>query len=204
MNDAYFKLESRYKEIGILKSIRALTQWDNDVNMPNGGGALKSEQMKFLSGAIHDKITSPEIAELLAKSSFKNEWQKRNLELIEKEHFLSKAYDKDFVKKFTEACLVCELNWRRAKEENDYQLFTSYFSNVLKFVQEKSVISAELLELDPYDALLEEYDPGRKSKEIDDIFVNLESFLPDLIKNLRENSSQEDLLISLNSALPTG
>lgn len=200
MKDAYFELESLYKEIGILKSIRALSQWDNDVNMPKGGSSLKSEQMKFLSGLIHDKITNPEIAELLAKSSVENEWQKRNLNLIEKEHLLSKAYDKNFVKKFTEVCLFCELNWRKAKEENDYQLFADHFSKVLKFVQEKSVISSELLKLNPYDALLEEYDPGRKSKEIDDIFIDLESFLPDLIKNLREKSSQEDFIISLNAA----
>lgn len=199
MNNAYFELEAIFKEIGILKSVKALVQWDNDVNMPKGGSSLKSEQMKFLSGLIHDKITDPKIAELIAKSSSGDEWQKRNLQLIEQEHLLSKVYKKDFVKKFTEACLVCELNWRRAKEESNYKLFANYFSEVLKFVQEKSIINSEALNLKPYDALLEEYDPGRKSEEIDQLFNDLELFLPNIIKTLREKENKDNLVLSLSA-----
>lgn len=198
MQNAYDKLTSCFKEIGILQSISSLAQWDNDVTMPKEGYRLRQDQMMFLSGQIYQRLNNPKIAELIDKCENLDEWQQANLNLIRKSYLRNKAVDQKLVEETTKASLNSELHWREARKNNDFKLFSKYFSPLLKLVQETSNREAEVLNLSPYDALLDSYDPGRKSAEIDVIFSDLEAFLPNFIGKVREKQNNQKI-IQLNS-----
>lgn len=186
---AYDLLSNIFREIGVLKSISSLAQWDNDVIMPKGGVSLRSDQMIFLSGQIYQRLNDPKIAELIDQSEGLDDWQQANLNQIKKQYLRNKALDQKLVESLTKASLECELNWRDARKNNDFKLFSKYFSSVLKLTQEISEREGSLLNLSPYDALLDSYDMGRKSKEIDGIFADLEKFLPDFISNVKDKQA---------------
>ncbi len=196
MQKAYDNLKQHFKEIGLLQSISTLAQWDNDVTMPVGGASLRQEQMMFLSGKIYQKLNNPQIAELIDKSESEdlNDWQLANIRKIKKQYLHNKALDKDLVEATTKATLECELNWRESRKNNDFKLFAKYFAPVLKLVQETSKRKAELLNISAYDALLDSYDEGRKSAEIDIIFNDLENFLPNFITQVQEKQKSRKAL----------
>jgi carboxypeptidase Taq len=190
------ELNSLFKEIGVLQSIASLVQWDNDVMMPKGGAVIRQEQLMFLSSQSHQRLNNPRIPDLIAKAEMEDldEWQKANLQLIKRQYLHNNAVDKKLVEATTKATLVCELNWREARQNNDFKLFAQHFKEVLKLVQEASVRKSEALNLSPYDSLLDSYDPGRKSEEIDLIFADLEKFLPGFIEKVKNKQSKVNTL----------
>ncbi len=198
--EAYFQLENFYKEIGILNSISALAQWDNDVYMPKGGLNTRTEQMIFLSQQIHQRIINPKIIELAENCKNLDLWQQRNVELIKKSYLINKALDQNLIQEITKSCLECEANWREARKSNNFKLFSVYFKKQLKLIQEKSQILAEILSLSQYDALLDCYDPGRRSSEIDQIFSQLKNFLPSFIQSVIDKQKSKPK--SKNFSLP--
>ena len=196
MQKAYDNLKKYFKEIGLLQSISTLAQWDNDVTMPVGGSILRQEQMMLLSGKIYQKLNNPKIAELIDKSENENldDWQLANIRKIKRQYLHNQALDKNLVEATTKATLECEINWRSARKNNDFKLFAKYFAPLLKLIKETSQRKAELLKLSPYDALMDSYDEGRKSAEIDIIFNDLENFLPNFVKQVQEKQKSRKIL----------
>lgn len=194
MQKAYSHLKHHFKEIGLLQSISSLANWDNNVIMPTGGSSLRQEQLMFLSGKIYQKLNDPKLLELISKSEEEDldDWQIANIRNIKKQYIHNQALDQKLVEATTKASIECEFNWRSARENNDFKLFAKHFSPLLKLVQETSIRKAEMLDLDPYDALLDSYDQGRKSSEIDVIFSDLENFLPNFITKVKEKQLQQN------------
>ena len=195
-NIAYQNLAKYFKEITILNSISALASWDNSVMMPKGGASLRQEQMVYLSNQAYQLMNNPLIEELIGKAEEEilSAWQKANITKIKRDFLHNKAIDQQLVEASTKAALACEMNWRDARANNDFKLFAQYFAQVLKLTQEISLRKAELLNLSPYDALLDSYDSGQKSANIDLIFADLESFLPSFIKEVQERQKSYQTL----------
>jgi carboxypeptidase Taq len=201
MKNAYQILSNIFREIGILRSISTLAQWDNDVTMPKGSHKLKQDQMMFLSDQIYQRLHSTKVNDLIhqAENENLNDWQADNLHQMKKQYLNNQALDQDLLSAITKATLECELNWREARANNDFKLFAKYFAPVLKLTQEISQRKAEMFKLSAYDALLDSYDPGRKSTEIDNIFADLEQFLPDFISHVKEKQSHQKIIpLSVN------
>src|SRR5574342_310719 len=64
---AYDELIRRVREEGLLVSIEALLEWDEETYMPRGGVQNRSEQLALVAGLIHDRGTDPRIGELLGE-----------------------------------------------------------------------------------------------------------------------------------------
>jgi carboxypeptidase Taq len=190
------RLNEYFKEIGILQSIQSLLRWDNDVMMPKGGATLRSEQLMYLSTKTYRCLNDPKLAELIfeTESESLNEWEQANVALIKHQYLQNKAVDEALVKATTKASLACELNWRDAKINNDFKLFASPFKELLKLTKETAIRTGELFNLSPYDALLDSYDRGRSSIQIDSIFTNLESFLPNFIAEVKEKQKSQNII----------
>ena len=193
---AYSKLEDHFKKIGTLKSIQSLVSWDNNVMLPKEGAKLCAMQMTYLSGEIYKHLSDHELSDLIAESETNalSAAQKINLQHIKYQYLCNKAVDEKLVKAKTNAALTCELNWREARKNNDFKLFSQHFKPLLELTQEEANRKGELLNLSPYDAMLDGYDRGRKSEEIDVIFTELEQFLPDFIANIQKKQRSINII----------
>jgi carboxypeptidase Taq len=61
---------------------------------------------------------------------------------------------------------------------------------LVALVRETAAAKAEALGLDPYDALLDAYEPGGRQAEIDPLFEDLEAFLPEFLGRVLENQAR--------------
>lgn len=178
----YIKLEKIFSEISVIEEIAALLSWDNAVMMPDGGSASRSEHLAYLKSSAHKLITSKNLPELLEKSASEDldAWQKANLREMNREYIHQNALDEKLVAAFSKASHESEMIWREARKDNDYKRFLPYFERLVAIVKEISAIKSQKLGLGKYDAMLDLYDPGTRSAQVDMVFSQLKAKLPAL------------------------
>lgn len=197
MSGSYKKLEKIFKELNILNSIQSLIGWDIEVMMPPAALQMHVDKLQLLAKYEFEIIKNPKLRNLIndAKNEDLDDWQRSNLHLIEKDYMLKQAVpdklEKEFIKAYTHSNAV----WREAKPKDDFKSFASALAPMLELVIEIADIRASVLNLNRYDALLDSYDPGRKSSDIDNLFDYIEKPISQLIKNRVESQGEKPSII---------
>ncbi|MGH6933026.1 MAG: carboxypeptidase M32 [Dongiaceae bacterium] len=179
---AYSDLESRFHRLYALRNAVGMLQWDMATMMPSGGAAARSEQLAALNVTCHGILADPATGELLAEAESDdgtlNDWQRANLAEMRRQWIHATALDSRLVEALTKATNACELVWRKARPAADYGMVKPALKVVLSLVREAAQAKAARLDCTAYDALLDEYEPGGSSADIDPVFDDLAAFLP--------------------------
>ena len=199
---AYRELEQRFRRIGSIEQAISILHWDTAAIMPDGGAAARAEQLATLRLIAHQHLVAPEIEGLLAEANAASdefgEWQQANLREMRRRWLHATAVPGALVEAESRACSECEAVWRRARSENDFAAVLPGLERVLLIEREIAAVKAERLETSPYEALLDQYEPGASVAEIDRLFDEISGFLPDLIEGALNRQA------SLPSAPPCG
>jgi carboxypeptidase Taq len=191
---AYSKLEKRFRRIGIIRDINEVLHWDNATKMPAGGGPGRSNQLAELSAINHSLLCNTEIGDLLdeaEKDVTLGSWQVANLNSMRRKWRHATALSEELVLALSKASSKCETVWRSARAEDDFPAVLPYMDNLLSLVRECAQTKSEKLGLSQYDALLDEYEPGGLSADIDLRFAELEAFLPEFLGQVLENQKSD-------------
>lgn len=168
--------------------------WDKEVNMPKKGAAHRMQQIATLSTLSHELFINEEFGGLLddlkAVQTQLPEDAQRNLALTVHEYDRIQALDTAFVRRRSIACSQAYDAWLKARAENDFGLFQSALSDVVEVKKEE----AERLgyEEHPYNALLEEFEPGYTAAMLDTLFEDVKAKLVDLVQEIRKHPQVED------------
>lgn len=189
----YQHLEKRFKRIQILRSITHLLRWDAEVMMPQGSGEVRAEQLSLLdeecSAILHSKKTLRLLDRVESNMDSFDDWQKANVREMRRICVFSNAIPKRLLNSLQRAITKAELRWRQAVEENNFKLLLPHLQKVVDLVREKADWLGDKLGCEPYDGLVQEFDPGRDSQEIDSIFQFLDATLPALVDEVIEYQS---------------
>jgi carboxypeptidase Taq len=175
----------RLEAIGHAQSMLGV---DEAVNMPDGGGEKRAEAMSVLASMAHEMATAPHIADWIAKAEGEDLDAAQTAAVAEfKRGYINRTcLSSDFVARQVNASLRCEQLWRQLRAKNDWNDFLPSFENIVGLAQEEAQRRAEVLKLSPYDALVEQYDPGSRSAEITRVFAELKGFLKGFIPQALE------------------
>ncbi len=199
---AYQQLESRFRRLGVLGGVGQVLHWDRAVMMPPGGATSRADQLAELSLLEHELITAPDMGDLLAAAdqdrSTLNAWQAANLREMRRLWRHATAVPGDLVTAISRANSAGEMTWREARARNDFAAVVPALEGVVRLVREKAQAKAAALDLSPYDALLDAYDPGMRRAEIDGIFGELRAFLPELIGQVIERQAAGPALLPVD------
>jgi carboxypeptidase Taq len=181
---AYARLEDHFREIARLQEVQAISGWDEACMMPPGGGAGRSQALASLATVIHQRLTDPEIGELLNRARSESEldaWQSANLTNMERSFVEATAIPADLVRAGSLARLQCEQAWRNARAANDFEAIREKLEEVVNLARQKADALSDTMGLGRYDALLETYEPELRRADIDPVFEDLKTFLPDVL-----------------------
>jgi len=189
----YNKLKSKLEKIADLNNAISVLHWDQEVNLPENASGIRARQLATLSGLAHEQFVSNEMGDLLGELSNKNgldDRQSANVKETLKEFDKKKKLPKVFVEKMSESVSKAYFAWNKAKEASDFKLF----ENELKDLVDMSVEKAELLGFEDhiYDALLDEYEPGLKVKEVSVIFEDVKKQLVDFVAEIATKPQLKD------------
>ncbi len=194
----YLQLEKEIEEINQINNVVDILSWDIAVNMPIGSAESRTNEISLLSSIIHSRLKSNKINDLInaadTETSQLNAWQSVNLQEIKRKVLYISCVSDDLQKRYITAATKSELVWREARKDNDFNKLKPYFQEVLDCVQELAGAKASLLNCTKYDALLDEYDPSRKTTDLKQIFTNLKTVLPDLTKQIVDKQKTEMVL----------
>ncbi|MEO7008851.1 MAG: carboxypeptidase M32, partial [Caldimonas sp.] len=118
-----------------------------------------------------------------------DEAERANLREMRREWRRSNALPEALVEASTLAGLRCEHAWRTQRPAHDWAGFLENFRPVLRLAREESKYLADAFGLAPYDALLDQYEPGMTSAVVDRLFGDLQAWLPDLLRRVRERQA---------------
>ncbi|MBH69564.1 MAG: carboxypeptidase M32 [Rhodospirillaceae bacterium] len=186
--DYYAKLEKAWSRVAGLSDAISMLSWDSHTLMPSGAGEARAEQLAVLSVLRQEEMSSSFVSDLIHLVDEKelNLWQRANLREIKRLHDHASSLSPAIVEAHSRARNHCEAVWRTARDESRFDLIIEPLSNLLVITREISLSKAEILKKEPYDTLLDEYEPGGSAAHIDTIFQKIEPALTDLLPEVIE------------------
>lgn len=199
------KLRKYQKEIFDLQHCINVIGWDLRISTPRDE---KEEVVALISG-LEDKLFKLQTNndyEILLKSAIESD-EFKELSLSEQRYInnLLKNYYKkvnvpnDFYIEYTEFLHKSTIVWEEAKKNNDYNIFKPYLEKVIELT--KKYYSYINFDGDLYDVMLNEYEAGLTSDDIDKLFSELkEKILPIIPKEvgltgfIKINASESDVM----------
>jgi len=185
---AYRQLEARFRRIGTIEQAISVLHWDTAAMMPSGGATARAEQLATLRLIAHQHLTEPKMESLLIEAEAAGDpldnWQRANLREMRRRWRHAAAVPGALVEAESRACSECEAVWRKARAENDFAAVLPGLQQVLHLERELAAIKVERFGTSPYEALLDQYEPGGSVATIDHLFDEIASFLPDLLEGV--------------------
>src|SRR5512138_338029 len=189
----YQQLEQEFKRLHAFRSAASILRWDSAVMMPRGSSDVRGEQLAALETESHSLLTSPRISRLLERAEANaqglDEWQIANLREIRREREHAIATPQNLVSRLAKVTARAEVKWLEAKEKQDFAVYAPHLEEVANLMRDKARLLGKAMNLDPYDALLDEFSPGLRSAEIDAIFTTVGHRLPGLIQEVIEKQA---------------
>ncbi|TVR95618.1 MAG: carboxypeptidase M32 [Rhodospirillales bacterium] len=182
-----------------------MLHWDLATMMPRGGTESRSEQLAALKSVRHAMLTAPDMGDLLAAADADaglNDWQAANLREMRRAWTHATALTEAQVEAMSRAISACEAAWRSARAESDFAAVRPKLQAVLALVRECAAAKGDRLGLDPYDALLDEYEPDVRAAEIDRLFDPLASFLEGFLPLVQDRQAGEPPVLPLPGPFP--
>ncbi len=186
------ELKDIFSEITHLRGIRRLLSWDQETFMPKAGEKNRADQIALISTLIHQKLTSNALKEnlySLLEGINANELDSDRAELVilrewKRDHERAVKIPETLIKELSYKSVIAHEIWVKAREEKDFNLFLPHLSELIKLTREKAKCLG--YEDHPYDALLDEYEPYERTKDIDELFNALIPPLKRLYKEIIE------------------
>ena len=183
-------LREKLREIADLRSATAVLGWDQLVNMPEGAATDRGEQIATLENILHARATSDELGKLLddlapyqkqlAPDSDEARLIKVTRRFFEKE---TKVPAK-FVTEFARETTVGQSVWEKAKIAADFSIFQPNLERIVELRRQYAEFFKPWDHV--YDPLLDDFEPGMKTAEVQEIFNNLRPEQVELIRAIGE------------------
>ncbi|WP_024301770.1 carboxypeptidase M32 [Pseudogulbenkiania sp. MAI-1] len=193
---AYTALAERFTRLYRYYHLHAIASWDQATMMPPKGNEARAAALAELQVLIHRTLTEPGLAGQIAAAEEESlgEMERANLREIRRSWEQANLLPESLVEAKALAGSRCEHAWRTQRPANDWQGFLANFREVVRLSREEAQRLAEASGLSPYDALMDKYEPGMTSAAIESVFTDVKSWLPGLIRQVRERQAGETVL----------
>jgi carboxypeptidase Taq len=191
--NAYLALEARKKRISALNNAMGILHWDQETMMPGGAAAARASVLAELSVMTHELETAQELSDLIDEAESHagelDQWQRANLREIRHEFIHANAMPAELVEKIVLAQSASTMVWREARGKNDYRSLAPKLEILFDLKREEANVKSDIMGVTPYEAMLDQFDPGRREVQVDSIFDDLEGFLPGFLRQVMDKQA---------------
>lgn len=189
----YIKYKEQMQKIADINYAGAVLNWDQETYMPPKGADFRAQQLATLAGISHEISTGNELGTLLEALSGDNslsEKEKRNITESFKDYKDRKKYSTEFVQVMSRTVSECFQAWQKARKENDFSIYKPSLEKLVKLKREECEILG--YEKHPYDAMLNQYEPGAKTADLEILFKEVRIQLVDFVKQIAQSKQNEE------------
>ncbi|MFB6249353.1 MAG: carboxypeptidase M32 [Salinibacter sp.] len=196
MSDPVEDLRAHLAPIDDMESAAAVLAWDQETFMPDGGAEARARQLSTLQSTAHERFVSDETGTLLdraAEATADADPLDDGASLVRvtrRDYERARRVPSSLVAELSEATSRAKQAWKKARTEDDFTVFAPHLETLVDLSVEK----AEAIGYDdtPYDALLQEFEPGLTTAEVADTFSTLREDLVPLVDAIADSPPLED------------
>jgi carboxypeptidase Taq len=198
-NHAYEELIARAREDALLASCANLLEWDQETYMPSGGVGGRSDQLAFLAGQLHARATDPRVGELLAATEGSPLTTDPLSPAAVNIREIRRTYDREtrvpraLAESLARTTALAQQEWAAARADNDFARFRPWLDQIIALKREEAacVGYAE----SPYDALLDDYEPGARASDVQRLYDAIRAELVPLIDAITGAARQPHMAV---------
>jgi carboxypeptidase Taq len=190
------QLKARLAEPDDLDNAAAALEWDQLTMMPPGGADDRAHQYATLQKIGHELFTHPEVGRLLEDLAP----DYRDAPAEDDDAAYIRVATRIFQRKTRiPAALVGEMSqatslgqqvWAEARANSDFEAFRPHMERIFDLKRQVAACFPEAQS--PYDALLDEYEPGATASHVREMFDELKRELVPLVRAIAEKPPVDD------------
>lgn len=168
---AFANLMSFQRETEALSAVSELLGWDQETMMAAGAAEQRGEMMAAMEATLHARRTDTRLGDWLARAEAPDEAGARALDLIRRAYQRNLKVPAALAADIARTTSVAQGIWADARRREDVAAFLPTLEKVVGLIRDKAQALAE--GGNPYDALLDEFEPGGSEAAIADMFDSM-------------------------------
>ncbi len=183
-NSTIKEIIGKYRRIWAINHAESVLGWDMEVNMPKEGILERSVAQGELSVLSQEFMLKPEFVNLVEKVKDENlnEYERGIVRVLSREIRILKAFPPEFVREMSEVTSKSTKAWEEARNHDDFSKFEPWLDKIINLSRR----AADYLgyENEPYDALLDLFEEGTTTKDVENMFSVLEKNLKPILDKI--------------------
>lgn len=172
----------KYRVIWAIGHASALMSWDSETYMPTEGYRDRAMARAELSVLEQQLLLRPGFVELVEKASGindLNDFERGAVRVLQRAIRIARALPPWLIAERAKVTQEAMVVWREAKARNDFEKFRPYLERIVELSRK----TADYLgwEKHPYDALVDLYEEGLRTEDVDRVLGSLKGELKALI-----------------------
>jgi len=196
IGDRFGLLVDRLRRKALMQSCGSVLSWDEQTYMPAGGAEHRADQLALLSGEAHAQATDSALGGLIAEleSAAPGELGEADGPQAATLREARRAYDRAnclprrLVEDLSRVTTMAQQAWVSARREQDFVAFLPFLEKVVALKREEAAAIGFAEGGEPYDALLEDFEPGATSAWVESVFTPLRLATVELLDAIRGSS----------------
>jgi carboxypeptidase Taq len=195
MELALSELKSRLRTITDLQRAEGVLYWDMTVFMPPGGAPNRAAQLSTLEEVVHAHETDDRLGELFDElaayeASLPADSDDASLIRVSRRDWeKARRVPTDLIAETAQVTARAYEAWVKAREESDFAAFRPWLERVLEL--RLRYVECFAPYDDPYDVLLDDFEPGMKTDDVRAAFAILEPALVELVDAYATDETDE-------------
>jgi carboxypeptidase Taq len=195
-DDRFDELLRRLGVIDDLVRAGTLLGWDEETKMPVAGAEARAEQRATVEAVTHEHRVDPRLGELLEdlrpfeESHEPESFEASVVRVARRDYEKAVRVPPELRAELERAGSLGYRAWLRARAENDFSVMLPHFERNLALRRE--YVSCFSPQGDQYDIVLDDYEPGMTTAEVEAIFERIKASLVPMIRAVGELDPIDD------------
>lgn len=190
------RLKEILGEVTDLQRAAQLLEWDQETYMPPGGVQGRAEQQSTLHRLAHQKFTAAEMGKLLDDLEGEVSGQPYDSYEASLTRVVRRDYDQqikvptELVADIAHAGATARPYWEKARTEDKFSIFAPYLEKNVEL--NRRLAEALGYQKRPYDALIDLYEPGLTTEQLESLFAQLRTAIVPLVAEIADHDDVVD------------
>src|ERR1700693_128130 len=193
---AYQQLCQRSREVYLLRSVAAVLSWDFETYIPTKAVPFRADQLSYLEAKAHTLFIESCVGDWLkAAEQFGFDpasEEGANIREWRRSYNRATKIPVALVKEFEKTRTIARESWVQARAESKFSLFEPHLQKIVELIRRKADLWG--YQESPYDALIDDYEPGITARQIKPVLAELRLALVDLLGEIANKAVQENFL----------
>ena len=154
-----------------LAQVAGRLSWDQETVMPRGAAGSRAEEAGAMEAVLHARRSDPRVGAWLAAAEPPDAAGAAQMRLIRRAFARATRVPSDLASALARRTARAQGEWAAARAANDFAAFAPVLAEVVALKREEAAALAG--DGDLYDALLDDYEPGARARDLQAMFERM-------------------------------